>query len=109
MNLKDADDGSVLNFTRRFLNWRKAQRPLIVGDVRVFDVAAPLLAFERFDEHASLLVALNFSAERRCFDRGTPLCPLKAPGHTGKVSDQGVTLPPFGAFIGKQLVAEEAS
>lgn len=105
VDLQEADDGSVLNFTRRFLNWRKAQRPLIVGDVRFFDVAAPLLAFERFDEHASLLVALNFSAERRCFDRGAPLCPLDAPGLTGRLSDQGVALPPFGAFIGKQLAA----
>jgi len=37
---QDNNPNSVLNFTRRFINWRKNQTPLILGEIR-FDDFAP--------------------------------------------------------------------
>jgi alpha-glucosidase len=102
---QDADDRSVLNFLRRFLKWRKGQRPLLLGDIRFFDVDDPLLVFERFDEKRNLLIALNFSAESRHVPLKRNLRELGAPGLTGRQNDQGILLPPFSAFIGEQADA----
>ena len=106
VDLQDSDPASVLNFTRRFLAWRRAQSALVLGDIRFLDVKAPLLAFERFDDRTNLLVVLNFSAEPRIFGPEMPLRSLDAPGLGGSLSRQGISLPPFQAFIGQRLNAQ---
>lgn len=99
---QDADERSVLNFTRRFLHWRRQQRPLLLGDIRFLDIEEPLLAFERFDEAGNLLVALNFSADARRLPHDRDLEATDAPGLSGRRCERGVLLPPFGAFIGRR-------
>ncbi|MCS0497048.1 alpha-amylase family glycosyl hydrolase [Ancylobacter sp. MQZ15Z-1] len=102
---QDADEASPLNFTRRFVAWRRTQPALQLGDVRFLDIPAPLLAFERFDDRTCLLVVLNFSAEPRRFGAGMALRALEAPGLAGALSGDGIDLPPLQAFIGQRLDA----
>jgi hypothetical protein len=64
--------------------------------------------FERFDETANLLVALNFSADTRQVPLRRNLRALAAPGLTGHKNDQGIARLPFGAFIAEQLDARPA-
>ena len=44
---QNADPASTLNFTRRFLAWRRAQPALVTGDIAFLAVPEPLLAFTR--------------------------------------------------------------
>jgi alpha-glucosidase len=103
---QEADERSVLNFARRFIAWRKSQRPLILGDVRYIDFDDPLLVFERFDETRNFLVTLNFSADTRQVPLRRNLRALDAPSLDGHENDQGILLPPFAAFIAEQLDAQ---
>src|SRR3546814_15231827 len=44
---QDADPGSVLNATRRFLRWRQSLPALLGGDIRFLDAPEPVPAFPR--------------------------------------------------------------
>ncbi|MFC4157741.1 alpha-amylase family glycosyl hydrolase [Chitinimonas lacunae] len=50
---------SVLNFYRHFLNWRREQPVLRLGDIRFIDAAEPLLVFERRHQGRRWLCAFN--------------------------------------------------
>jgi alpha-glucosidase len=47
VSLQQGEPGSVLNFTRDFLHWRRRQPALIGGEIDFLPAPAPLLAFER--------------------------------------------------------------
>ena len=61
VDIQAADATSLLNVWRRFLAWRKTQSALRSGEIRLHDVPAPLVAFERFNQEQRILILLNFS------------------------------------------------
>ena len=99
--VQDADPQSVLNATRAFLRWRKAQPALTQGAIRFLDAPEPVLAFVREIEGATLLVAFNLSANALTWSLppGTTANAVPAPGvHNGHVEGQALHLPAHGAF-----------
>jgi len=63
---QNAEAGSVLNFYRAVLALRREHAALTGGDIRFFDVSAPLLAFARSIEGRTMLCAFNLSTEPVC-------------------------------------------
>jgi len=45
--IQEADPESLLHWVRRFLAWRSTQPALLAGEIRFFDLPAPLLGFNR--------------------------------------------------------------
>ncbi len=99
---QDGDPDSPLNFTRRFLAWRRGHEVLRTGDIRFLDADEPLLAFERSGGGARMLCAFNLgggTVEARLsvdpalevYDAGTP----------GSLDGAEVRLPPYGAVFAK--------
>jgi alpha-glucosidase len=59
--VQDADPGSVLNFYRRMLAWRRGHEALVSGDIVFLDTAEPVLAFRRAAEAGTVLCVFNLS------------------------------------------------
>ncbi|MFP7723572.1 alpha-glucosidase family protein [Lysobacter sp. A3-1-A15] len=98
---QEADAGSVLNTTRRFLRWRKHHPALVHGDIAFVDTPEPVLAFTRSHGAQRLLVAFNLSAEAAgCDLRGlAPAAPLEDHGlPAGHLEGDRLHLPPRGVF-----------
>ena len=98
---QDADPASVLNFTRRFLRWRKEHPPMIDGAIRFFDCEEPLLAFERRKAHRRILCAFNLGD--RPIEMELPLSGdatvLTGTGLPGHLHGSRVNLPGYGAVF----------
>lgn len=62
---QDKDQNSVLNFTRRFLKWRKDQKPLVLGDLTFSDAPEGLLAFTRSLENERISCLFNLTKDQR--------------------------------------------
>ena len=90
---------SVLNFTRHFIRWRKAQAPLTRGRAKVLTVAPQVFALKR--EHAGrrVLALFNFSPEPVLVARSSlpPLRLLSGHGFELALESNGLRLPPYGA------------
>jgi len=99
------DPGSVLTFTRRFLAWRRYQRPLIDGEIRFLDEAEPVLAFERADADRRILCVFNLGSEAvvapvdAFLHAACAVEPLDGPGLGGEWAAGTVRLPGHGAFF----------
>ena len=94
------DAQSVLNFTRRYLQWRK-QHPALLRGTLAFDAAdEKLLSFTRTLDGESIFCAFNFTPDTVTLkQQGTPL-----DGHGLDYTTQGDTLalPAFGGYFGKK-------
>jgi alpha-glucosidase len=60
---QDADPASMLNLTRRLIALRRREPALRLGTLRVLDVPAPLLAFERRHGEETLTCLFNLGHE----------------------------------------------
>ena len=96
-----ADDGSVLNFTRHFLAWRKRQPALTVGDIRFLDAPETVLAFERTCAEQRLLLAFNFGPTPSTVPLPVPgsLRVLPAPGMNGTWTGTAAEIPALSGLI----------
>ncbi len=98
---QDADPGSVLNFTRRFLRWRKGHPALIRGAIHFLDGAEPLLAFERQGPDGRILCAFNLGPEPLA--AALPLSgvatPLADAGLPGRLHGNRLDLPGYGGVF----------
>ncbi len=65
---QEQDPESPLNFTRRFLNWRKTQTPLIHGSIAFFNTGENVLAFRRSHEGKEVLCVFNLAQEDAAFE-----------------------------------------
>ncbi|WP_348705242.1 alpha-glucosidase family protein [Acidovorax soli] len=61
VDVQERDAGSLLNFYRTLLRWRKTQPALVSGTLRVLPAHPQVLAFVRSFEGTQLLCAFNFS------------------------------------------------
>lgn len=105
VSVQESNPDSMLQFARRVIRWRKSIPQLLRGSIHFFDVAEPVLAFQRDLPGApSVIAVFNLSAE-------AVVCPLpqvsEAMGLTGHglhASIQGdqVHLPAYGGWFGIQ-------
>ena len=58
---QEADPHSVLNGFRSFMQWRKKQPALRLGDIRFLDTEEPVLAFTRSLDDETVLVVFNLA------------------------------------------------
>lgn len=103
VDAQDGVEGSVLEFYRAMLAFRKAHPALIKGGIRVLDAAESVLAFARKNEDEELLCVFNMSSEPAEFEIPANMAPhsLEAPGVTAVPFEGRIQLVPFGAYVGK--------
>ncbi len=77
---QDARADSVLNATRAFLRWRKAQPALVEGSIHFVDGPPELLAFVREHQGQRMLVAFNLSDAAVSWPAPAGMALLDAPG-----------------------------
>lgn len=103
VGLQESDPGSVLNFTRGFLRWRRSQPALLRGDIHFVATEPEALVFVRSLEGEQVMVALELGG------RG---CELPLPralaelleGHgltPGRPRGDRLELPPYGALFAR--------
>lgn len=61
VDAQDADPGSLLNFMRRFLQWRRRMPAMRYGTLRVLDLPPPLIGFVRDHRRQSITAVFNLS------------------------------------------------
>jgi alpha-glucosidase len=103
VDTQDKVEGSVLEFYRALLAFRKEHPALIKGSIELLDAADPdVLAFIREHDGERLLCVFNMSDAAAEFAVPAGLSPVSAecPGVTAAVIEGEVDLEPFGAYIG---------
>ncbi len=98
---QEADPGSVLTFSRRFLRWRRGQEALRLGDLTFADTPAPILAFTRTLDGERRFCAFNLGATAQSLPAPEGFIPLPASGCSGGLHDQTLVLPGHGTIIGE--------
>jgi alpha-glucosidase len=106
VDVQEADQDSILNSYRHFLQWRKQQHILIEGDIQFIDSHPDVLAFIRSQDQQRMLVLFNLSAMQQTFD-------LKALGLSSTLEGHGllsgmqdkqhpatIVLPSYASFYG---------
>ncbi len=95
-----AEPGSVLNFYRALLAWRREQSALRSGDISFLDIPEPGLAFLRSDGDDTLLCVFNLSPEPVTLALSGASPDAGAPRQEARTGDGGLTLGPNGfAFL----------
>ncbi|MDQ3040442.1 MAG: alpha-glucosidase family protein [Pseudomonadota bacterium] len=95
---QDARPDSVLNATRAFLRWRKAQPALVEGSIRFVDAPPELLAFVREHQGQRMLAAFNLSDTEVSWPAPAGIALLEAPGiDAAAMRDGCLKFPPRGA------------
>jgi alpha-glucosidase len=67
VSVQEADNNSTLNFTRALLKARKAHPALRLGDLKLLDAPAPMLAFTRSQDNQTILCIFNLGREASAF------------------------------------------
>ncbi|MEL7069324.1 MAG: alpha-amylase family glycosyl hydrolase [Cyanobacteria bacterium J06581_3] len=68
VTVQQSDEDSVLQFTRKFLAWRKSQPAMLHGSLRVLESDDSLLVLERRYENAAILAVFNVKESICDFD-----------------------------------------
>ncbi|BCT93266.1 alpha-glucosidase [Lysobacter helvus] len=101
VDAQDANAASVLNATRAFLQWRKAQQALVEGDIEFLDAPEPILAFVRRHGDRAMLVAFNLSdaGVEWTLPKHADATPIEAPGvDAGAIRNGRLVLPARGVL-----------
>jgi alpha-glucosidase len=97
---QEADAASVLNRTRRFLTWRRAQLALLTGNITFLEAPAPLLAWTRRLGEQEMLCLFNLGTEEATYEAPGAFEPMPASGFDAEVDGATITLPGNGVFFG---------
>jgi alpha-glucosidase len=102
VDTQDGVDGSVLEFYRALLAFRKAHPALVKGSIELLDAPADILAFIRDNGEERLLCAFNMGEAAVDYALPVGLVPHDAgcPGVIAAVIEGEIDLEPFGAYIG---------
>jgi len=94
--------GSILEFYRAFIRFRKRQPTLIYGEIQLVDAAENILAFVRQAEGQQVLCAFNMSDKDTEFTLpgGAAISDIGAPGSIAATGGKTISLPAFTAFVG---------
>ncbi|MFW5681175.1 MAG: alpha-amylase family glycosyl hydrolase, partial [Pseudomonadota bacterium] len=106
---QEADTSSCLNGVRAFLNWRRAQPALVVGDWRRLAAPAGVFAFERGTARQRLLCAFNLTDHTVRWAPPLALEMTDAPlAFSGTLASDGtLTLPGHGCLIARLIDERE--
>jgi alpha-glucosidase len=98
-----SDRQSVLSFARRFIQWRKEQPALTLGNARALTVHPQVFAMERAHGGERVLALFNFAAEPvRIPPSALPsLTALSGHGFDIAADAEAVSLPPYGAWFAR--------
>jgi alpha-glucosidase len=102
VDTQDKVDGSVLEFYRALLRFRRAHPALSKGTMELLDATGNVLAFIRQHGDERLLCVFNMGDTAAEFAVPSGLVPHDAgcPGVTAAVIDGEIDLEPFGAYLG---------
>ena len=102
VDTQDGVDGSVLEFYRALLAFRKAHPALAKGSIRLLDAPGNVLAFIRETPEERLLCVFNMGEAAATFTLPADLSPHDAacPGVTAAPLDGALDLEPFGSYVG---------
>lgn len=99
---QSGQDGSVLGFYRKFLNWRRSQPALKNGTLRFHKPGGQLLALERAHEGQRVFAAFNLGPHSATFTLSEDTAPLQGHGLEGaRLEGRTLHLPPWGGFFGR--------
>ncbi|BBK35998.1 alpha-glucosidase [Allostella sp. ATCC 35155] len=100
---QQVDPGSVLNYTRALLRWRRDQVALCKGDIRFLDAPDGTAAILRTLGDERVLVAVELAGRpARLPVPGPTAAVLAEPdGRRHPVADGWVDLPPYGRFVAR--------
>ena len=101
VSVQDGDPGSVLNFTRGFLRWRREHPALVTGDIRFLDAPEPVIAFVRSGGGEEVLAAFNLGGEPAAIEAPGGVEALSGHGLDGTLDGGRIRLPGHGAFLGR--------
>jgi alpha-glucosidase len=95
------DPGSVLNFCKTFLAWRRGQECLAQGSARFLTSVEPILALQRECRGQRLVAVFNLSAQPATFTLPPSTSPLTGHGLApSRVAGRKLHLEPWGGFFG---------
>lgn len=99
--VQETDPDSVLQFTRRFLAWRRQRPTLRTGDITFLDAPEPILVFVRRTPADRLLCAFNLGGQSESIrlDLGRDVIPLRGHGLAGCLQGYQLDLPAYGAVF----------
>jgi alpha-glucosidase len=102
VSVQEADGNSTLNFTRALLKARKAHPALRLGDLKLLDAPASLLAFTRSHDDQTILCIFNLGRETARFTApGIAVArPLGLDCGEAKIAGDTVTLDPLAGWFG---------
>lgn len=102
VDTQDKVEGSVLEFYRAMLAFRKTHPALAKGGIELLDGGENVLAFVRSSGEERILCVFNMSAEPAAFDLPEAMAPaaIGCPGTTTTPQSGKLLFEPFGAFIG---------
>jgi alpha-glucosidase len=105
VDVQEQDPGSVLNFYRALIGFRKRHPALAKGSIEVIDAPDGVLAFTRRDDAEKLLCVFNMSEAQVIVPLPAGMAPqaVDAPGSSPDPVGGSLSLAPFGAYIGKLL------
>ena len=102
-SVQEGDEGSSLEFTRKFLAWRRKLPQLTRGAIQFFDAPEPVLALRRDAEgERGIIAVFNLGSEPvSCtLPQAVGAEQMEGYGLPGTVVDGQVQLPAFGAWFG---------
>ncbi len=100
---QEADPGSPLNRVRRFLAWRREQRPLTKGAIHLIEAEEPVLAFIRSEGRDRIFCAFCLARAPATLEVSGfgPLEPLTEAGFGGRLEGSRLVLGGWDAFFGR--------
>ena len=103
VDTQDRVEGSVLEFYRDMLRFRRAQPALVTGSIALLDAPSGVLAFLREGEGERLLCVFNMTDAGVVFPVPPGLDPrdVGCPGVIAAVIEGEIDLEPFGAYLGR--------
>jgi alpha-glucosidase len=100
-NVQEGRAGSLLEFYRTMLTFRKTRPALVKGDIEFLDAPDTVLAFIRRSGDEALLCVFNMGGNAVSFDcGGRDVAPVGALGLTGRLEEGMVSLEAYAAFVG---------
>jgi alpha-glucosidase len=98
-NLQEADEHSTLATAKKFIEARKANPVLRLGEIAFLDAPAPILAFTRTYNEERAICVFNMSGEEARFDGATGKTVDLACGDT-RLDGTTLRLGPYAAWFG---------
>lgn len=107
VSVQENDPGSVLNFTRRFLAWRKQHPVLVTGEIDFQSSDNNLLIFTRQAKDGAageaVIAGFNLGKTEKQLEKAPGWQLLDGHGLPLTVNDNLITLPAFGGFFARQV------